>query len=167
MANSIITQKLLQSQLSYNSETGIFTRLVSNKKQFKIGDIAGSVHSDGYIVIHIFYEKYRAHRLAWLYMTGEIPEKHIDHIDGNKANNSFSNLRLATNKQNLKNRLKNINNKSGFRGVSWSVHAEKWIANAMLNGKRKNLGYFATAEKAAKAFNSFAKLHYGEFYNAN
>lgn len=165
MAKCILTQVQLKSKLHYNPDTGLFTRLEHRPSKSK-SDYAGSVHNKGYIMIHVMHEIYRAHRLAWLYMTGEMPDKHIDHIDGDKANNSFANLRLATNKQNLKNRSTNLNNKSGFRGVSWSAHAKKWIANAMLNGKRKNLGYFETAEKAAKAFNNFAKLHYGEFYNA-
>ena len=166
MAKRILTQSDIMSQLHYESSTGVFTRIVSKTNSQKDGCIAGSIHNDGYIIIYIFYEKYRAHRLAWLYMTGEMPKDHIDHIDGNKGNNSFSNLRLASNKQNLKNRNINENNKSGYRGVSWSNHANKWVANAMLYGKRKNLGYYETAEKAYKAFTDFAKLNYGEFYNA-
>ena len=164
MAGSILTQDELKRQLHYDAHTGIFTRLSTNSKNIKIGDVAGSITENGYVVIFVSYKRYRAHRLAWLYMTGSFPKNQIDHIDGNKSNNSFSNLREATNQRNLRNRDINANNKSGFRGVSWSKHAEKWIAHAMSKGKRKNLGYFDTAEAASKAFEKFAKRNHGKFY---
>lgn len=164
MAKYILTQKQLKAHLHYNPETGLFTRINNNPSK-STSDYAGSLHNKGYIMIYVLYDRYRAHRLAWLYMTGKMPTAQIDHIDGNKANNAFDNLRQASNKENLKNRTVNSNNKSGYRGVSWSNSANKWLANAMHKGKRKNLGYFDTAEKAYEAFKAFAKKHYGEFYN--
>lgn len=164
MTGSILTQEELKSQLHYDKETGIFTRLISNHHSVKVGEVAGSINEDGYIVIFLLHQRYRAHRLAWLYMNGKFPKNQIDHIDGNKSNNTFSNLREATNQKNLRNRNINSNNISGFRGVSWSKHASKWVANAMSKGKRKNLGYFDSAEEASKAFESFAKRNHGKFY---
>jgi hypothetical protein len=93
-----------------------------------------------------------AHRLAWMYVTGKDPldfEMQIDHIDGNKTNNAFANLRLVTNKQNCENRMLNIRNKTGVRGVYKS--GNKFIAELCHNYKRIKVGSYETLEEAANA----------------
>jgi hypothetical protein len=62
---------------------------------------------------------YREHRLAWLYMTGEWPTHEIDHINGDRVDNRFCNLREATASENRWNSRKRVNNTSGYKGVSW------------------------------------------------
>jgi hypothetical protein len=166
MTAAILTQDELKQQLHYDPETGIFTRLVSNGKTTKIGEVAGTLSKNGYVYIYTLFQRYRAHRLAWLYMTGKMPELHLDHINGIRSDNRFCNLREASNEQNCKNRKITVNNKSGFKGVSWSKHANRWVAYATVNGKKKNLGYFATAELASGAFQSFAKNNHGEFFRS-
>ena len=107
MAKGIITQSDVKAKLSYNELTGIFTWIDSDNRIVQNGSVAGNINRNGYCYIGLYREVYRAHRLAWLYMTGEMPTKQIDHIDGNKSNNAFSNLRLASNAENLKNRFIN------------------------------------------------------------
>jgi hypothetical protein len=113
----MITQSKLKSIVNYNETTGVFT-WAKNRKRCTTGSIAGSICSNGYIYININYKKYLAHRLAWLYIHGEFPENEIDHIDGNKANNSIENLRTATRSNNVWNTKKGTRNTSGYKNVS-------------------------------------------------
>ena len=161
-----LSQSDVKAKLNYDELTGIFTWINSENPKIKNGDVAGSVNRNGYCYIGLYGEVYRAHRLAWLYITGKNPTAQIDHINGNKADNRFENLREASNLKNTRNRNLNSNNKSGYRGVSWASHANKWVAHAMSKGKRKKLGYFDTALQASKAFQAYAKRNHGKFYKA-
>jgi hypothetical protein len=165
MATAILTQAELKRQLHYNPDSGIFTRLVSNANSVKVGDITGCKTNYGYIVIRINNKLYRAHRLVWLYIYGEFPENGIDHINGVKDDNRLSNLREASQKQNLLNVGIRSNNKSGYKGVCFDKPSNKWKAQARLNYKDACLGLFETPELASDAYQSFAKENHGEFYH--
>jgi hypothetical protein len=145
----MITQAELKELLHYDPETGIFRWRVSTAPRVKPWDVAGSP-SHGYILIMAKGVRSPAHRIAWFYMTGEWPKHQIDHIDGVRSNNVWSNLRSATLKQNLENLSLAKNNTSGFRGVSWDKKEKKWRAYITHNKKRIHLGYFNTAEEAAQ-----------------
>jgi len=120
---------------------------------------AGCKSSKGYWFISINYKRYLAHRLAWLYVTGYWPKHQIDHIDVDKLNNRFSNLREATNSQNHANILAQKNNKCGVKGVSLHQDGRKWVAWC----KRNYLGIFDNIEDAAKAYEKASRHHYGSF----
>jgi len=139
----MITQKELKSLLGYNYETGVFTWMISPSRGVKTGDIAGCLReSDGYIIIRISGKSYYAHRLAWVYMTGEWPEYQIDHDDHIRHNNKWDNLNAATSQENGKNKSKNRRNKSGVTGVNWFKGSEKWIAQIQTDSKKEYLGLF-------------------------
>ena len=87
------------------------------------------------------------------------PEGVIDHINGNPLDNCRQNLRVCTNQQNLFNRGKNSNNKSGYKGVSWNKQEQKW--RAKINGK--HLGYFDSAEEAHRVYVRSAQELHGEY----
>lgn len=159
----MLTQARLQELLHYCPETGVFTRKVSLCNSVKIGDVAGGL-CQGYIAVRVQGVSYRSHRLAWLYMTGEFPKDQIDHIDGNRANNAFVNLREATSKQNTQNRrFPRIDNKSSkYLGVHWSKLRNKFRAEITVNGKNIHLGLFHNAEDAHYAYVE-AKRKYHEF----
>lgn len=93
------------------------------------------------------------------------PKIQVDHIDGNKMNNTRSNLRLATNQENNRNQHKlKSNNTSNYRGVSFNKQSNKFEAYIKLpNKKKKNLGLFEKVEDAAKAFDIAAKEIYGTY----
>jgi hypothetical protein len=147
-----LTQQRLKELLSYDHETGLFTWRVS-KGTAKKGSIAGYKHLDGYIQIMIDNKNYLAHRLAWIYVYGSLPEKDLDHINEIKDNNRICNLRLATRQENNHNISKpRIHNISGFRGVCWCKCAKKWKSQIGINGKKKYLGIFNTAEEAYEAY---------------
>lgn len=113
--------------------------------------MAGYINVSGYIAISIDSKKYLAHRLAWLYMTGEWPENQTDHIDHVRDNNKWDNLRKATNQENLKNQSIRKNNESGITGVCWHKTANKWMAYINLSEGSKYLGIFTDWFEAACA----------------
>lgn len=161
----MLTQGILKEHLNYDEETGNFTRKKICSNYIKVGQVAGSINDSGYIIICLLGKRYRAHHLAWLYMYGKFPEKHIDHKDLNKTNNKISNLREASKRDNALNTTKRIDNKSGYKGVSWNKNHSKWVAKTKLNGKYITLGLFHDLLEAAKAYADFAKIHHGEFIN--
>lgn len=94
---------------------------------------------------------------------GDAPED-VDHINGNVLDNRRENLRAATRSQKMGNMKKPASNTSGFKGVSWAKHANKFRARIRILGKPyKHLGYFATAEEAHKAYCTAADRVHGEF----
>ncbi len=156
-------QKILKKYLNYNEETGLFKWITSHAPWVKIGNIAGVI-LHGYVKIRLLNETYSAHRLAWLYVHGHFPLKSIDHINGIKNDNRLINLREVTTSQNIMNSANYKNNTSGFKGVTWSKSAQKWMAQCGLNGKKCHLGLFNTPEEASKAYQDFTKKHFGEFF---
>jgi len=116
----------------------------------------------GYLCGRIFGKQYRSHRVIWAMETGAWPVDQIDHEDHDKANNKFKNLTEATNEENGRNLPISSRNSSGFTGVSWCNTARKWAVYIKLNGKNKNLGYFADKSEAIdarKAANIRYKFH--------
>jgi len=90
-----ITQEKLKEEMHYDPETGLFTWLISRAKRVKVGDIAGGKNNNGCILITLFGQRYLAHRLAFLYMTGSLPSDQIVHINQAKDDNSWTNIRLV------------------------------------------------------------------------
>ena len=146
-----ITAERLREMFHYDSATGVFTRLESVGGE-RIGDVAGRQASGRYVRFRVSGKDYLAHRLAWLWMTGSWPIEHIDHRDGNGANNSWDNLREATASENHHNHKIGTNNKSGFIGVYWHKKQKKWAAQICLSAKIKYLGLFSTPEEASEAY---------------
>lgn len=152
MATQSLTQDRLQEVLHYDPETGIFSRLESYQKRF-LNTKAGHVHSDGYVIISIDSIDYRAHRLAWFYMTGSWPENEIDHFDHDKKNNVWTNLRDATHSENQQNKQKaHSHNKLGLRGVYFHKQKGKFRAAICINGERLHLGTFSDPQIAHEAY---------------
>jgi hypothetical protein len=162
---NMITQEELKEQVKYDPDTGEFTwlKLNPNNRVSKIGGLAGSKDSYGYTVIQLNNVRYKAHRLAWLYMNGEMPSKSIDHINGCTSDNRISNLRDVSHSENCKNQKVHKRNTTGYRGVSYFKANKKYTAYITVNYKRIHLGYFATIEDAVnKVKEARATLH-GEF----
>ena len=91
----------------------------------------------------------------------------IDHKDRNKLNNQASNLRPATQSQNMANRSKWSGCSSDYKGVTWHKHNSKWYAQLMVNRKYVLAKYFKDEVEAAKAYDKAAFEHYGEFATLN
>lgn len=157
-----ITQAELKEWLSYNPETGHFTWIKPYKKR-SVGKQAGNLNKRlGYVQIRLHKKLYYAHRLAWLYMTGEWPKDEVDHRMGNRADNRWSELRAATHAQNGSNLSTSGRGKNKYKGVH--VAQGKYIqARIMKHGKFHYLGTFQTEEEAAEAYRKAAKEMFGEF----
>jgi hypothetical protein len=164
----MVTLDQVKQILDYDPETGIFRWKYSPSPFVKANDIAGCIKNGpngGHRSIKINKKSYFAHRLAWLVVTGEWPEFDIDHINGKRDDNRYSNLRLATKAQNNHNRSINKNNKIGYKGVHLHKQSGKWKAQIAHNGKKKHIGLYATPEEAHKAYCEYADKLHGEFSN--
>lgn len=162
-----ITQAYLRSILEYNPKTGLW-RWREQKGRRAKGWFVGSCDGQGYPTIGIRFRGhdrvYKAHRLAFRYMTGEWPKAYVDHRNQIKTDNVWSNLREATRSQNGANRVK-WKNASGYRGVYFfkGAKARPWRAGIRVMGKMIWLGGYASAEQAAEAYKNAAIQYHGEF----
>mgnify|MGYP001617056916 CR=1 FL=1 len=130
----IIKNDLIRYGISYNPITG---------------DLTGRsiYYSKGYLAFKFLHKKYKVHRIAFLWMTGKFSNKSIDHINRNKIDNRWENLREVTDKQNADNRYYGA--KYG-RGVYWSYR--KYQAQINVNGKKCVVGRFSNVSDAVRAF---------------
>ena len=161
-----ITAERLKQVLSYDPETGIFYWLVDGRfgrSRHRAGEQAGSKRQDGYLTVMIDRTRYPLHRLAWLYANEKHPAKWIDHINGDRADNRIVNLREATPAQNGRNGRGWRVRKAPLKGA-YAVK-NQWRASISENGRKRHLGYFATAEEAHAAYMAAARLFFGEFAN--
>ena len=147
----MLTQERLKEVLHYDPETGVFRwRVERGQGRIKPWQEVRPQKS-GYVLIRIDYVLYKAHRLAWLYQTGEWPKGVIDHVNGNPSDNSFPNLRDVTQTVNMQNRKgPQANNRTGFLGVS--VCLRKFKAEIAAKNVGKHLGVFDTPEEAHLAY---------------
>lgn len=152
-------QERLKRLLKYDPESGLFTWNES-RGRVKRGTVAGSTSSKGYTVIGLGGKTYKAHRLAWLYMTGAWPLEQIDHRDGQKANNKWNNLREATHAQNSCNR--SPYNKTGFKGVIPGPNG-KYFGKTSYKGEKCHSGAFDTPEEASEWVTAARTRLHGEF----
>lgn len=158
-----ITAQRLRDLLAYCPETGVFTNRVTRGARAIVGAVAGSRGAVGYVEIRVDRVLYYAHRLAWLYMTGEWPSEVIDHRDADRANNRWSNLRSVTRGVNQENRrVAARTNKSGFLGVAVDKRRGGHRATIVVRGKQKHIGSFESAADAHQAYvNAKRSVHEG------
>ena len=114
------------------------------------------------------WKSFRVHRLVGnAFLENPDNKINIDHIDENKSNNNVKNLRWATDAENGRNQGKPKNNTSGYKGVSFHKPSNKYVAFININGKKKHLGYFETAEEASRVYDAKAKELHKDFYYKN
>jgi len=148
-----LEQSELKRILKYNPNTGEFIWIArANKKAaaIKLNTVAGFVFSNGYRYIRINKKSRLAHRLAFLYMNGSIPEQ-IDHINHNRDDNRWANIRPANVSINNRNLSIQKRNKSGYTGVIWFSPKEQWAARIGVEGKSIHLGYYDNIDFAIGA----------------
>lgn len=156
----------LEAVIKYNPDDGLFRWIIPPSHGYggsiAIGDVAGSKNPDRHVGIKVLGRGWKAHVLAWLLMTGKLPssDQEIDHIDRNRSNNRWNNLRLVKRGRNIFNSGRHTNNTSGVTGVVWINR--RWSAYIDHDGKRHGLGDFAEFNDAVMARRNAEIEHYGE-----
>jgi HNH endonuclease/AP2 domain len=172
--------ELLRKLLRYEPETGylywrprpaemfasdflyrMWTAKYANKRTF------AWVNHDGYKAGAIYGQNLLAHRVIWAMQTGAWPADQIDHINCERDDNRWVNLRAATREENQRNTRGKRGSSSLYLGVCWSACGKRWVAQINAEGKKKHLGRFHSEVEAAKAYDAAAAKYHGEFARLN
>lgn len=167
-----LTQAEVRRRFDYLPETGELI-VKAKSRRIHIDDVAGCKHiiTRGNIVyrlvtISINYERYLAHRIIWLWMTGNWPFVQIDHKDRDGWNNKWVNLRESTQLENGKNLSIKKNSPLGIPGVTPDNRRGGYRARIMVNYKEIHLGNFPTIKRATVARKAAEAKYFGEFARA-
>lgn len=144
-------QQKVRELFDYDPDTGVCTWLV-NRHKAKAGEPIDDryKYSKGYKLIGFHGKPHLLHRLIFLWMTGEFPKHEVDHINGDKDDNRWSNLRDITRAEQMWNR--SGWGKSSYTGVTWYPASSKWQAHITIEGTQMYLGRFDTEEAAFQAY---------------
>lgn len=148
------TAQELRLIFAYDPQTG---NLLQHGKR------AGYIMGTGYRLLSVNKKRIYAHRLIWCLVTGEWPTLEIDHINRDKSDNRWTNLRLASRQDNARNQSITAKNTSGFKGVSFHKRTGKWRADIKVEDSQKSLGSFTTPEQASLAYREAAMKYFGAF----
>ena len=160
MAIDHLTVSQIASLLSYEPETGRVYRTAHTPRpkrghspQSVLGEIRRKPNARGYVAISVIGKSFYAHRIAWLLHYGRWPNAHLDHINGDKADNRICNLRVcdaSTNQQNI--RAAKAGNTTGLLGVTVDRESGKFVAQISYNHRHIHLGRFDSADLAHAAY---------------
>jgi len=161
----MLTQAKLKTLLHYNPQTGVWTRLRCSARSDLVGKPAGGICGDGYFYIRVDGGRYKAHRLAFLYMTGEWPAGEVDHRNLSRIDCKWKNLRPATRRMNMANTCVRSDNVAGIKGVT--AFKGRFQARIVLaDGTREFIGSFENADSAGHAYQARAREVFGEYGRA-
>lgn len=138
-----LTQARLMELLEYKPKEGIFIRRI-NRGSKLAGSIAGALNVYNYIQVSVDSKIYREARLAWLYMTGKWPSGVVDHIDGDRNNDKWENLRDVSHKINCQNQRRST--------LGTTRNGSGWLSQIQSDGIYNYLGTFRTQEQAHAAY---------------
>jgi hypothetical protein len=149
--------KYLNECLICDAEAGTLTWRERPRRHFKnnagwvnfnrnAGQLATHIQSSGYVTLKIYGVNYLAHRVIWKMVTGKEPPKLVDHIDRDKTNNRWVNLREASAAENKRNQHLYASNSSGYSGI-YPVRSS-WLVRISVNKRRHNLGTYPTLAEA-------------------
>ena len=155
MPKRTLAQSRLKELMHYDMNTGVFTWINPPKQHAELlGKTAGTLtpsKGKAYVCIGIDSVIFRAHRLAWLYVYGKMPDNNIDHMNGIETDNRICNLRDADQTANNQNHNKKAK-KSGYPIGVRRARGGKWQARITANGKIIHVGTYATQEDASAAY---------------
>ena len=157
------SSELLWELFEYKPFTGELLWRTAPSNRVRVGSATGSTHTQGYVSTRLHGTSYLTHRLVWAWLHGTDPQNfQVDHIDGNRLNNTWKNLRLATAAQNCFNSKTRKHNKSGVKGVRVTPQG-RYHVRIRKAGLTHSLGTFDTIEQAALAYEKAAIQLHGEF----
>ena len=183
MSVSILT---LREALAYDRDSGAFAwkerpihhfsndnrwSAAQNQKRWNVR-YAGrpcflTLNPNGYLYGCVDGQRLLSHRAAWAIVMGEWPIDTVDHINGNRSDNRWSNLRSATRAEQSRNCAASKSGTSPYLGVSWRTDRKKWRAVIKRDGRQTFLGSFDSEIEAAKAYDEAAKKAHGVFARLN
>ena len=124
---------------------------------------AWSVDSQGYVSSGTKNDHRKLHRL----LLNAKPDQVVDHINGDPSDCRRGNLRIASQHENTFNARCPKSSTTGYKGVCFDKHREKYMAHIHPNGRMKFIGYYSTPEEAASAYDEAASFYFGEFARPN
>jgi hypothetical protein len=154
MVEQIITAERFRALVSYSPETGVFQWRVSRHGGIMAGAVCGSVDvSSGYERLTVCRRTILAHRAAFLYMEGTFPTGDVDHVNGDRADNRWLNLRSVSRALNIQNQRRTLRpeNESGLLGV-YAAPSGRWRTRIKTHGISTCIGTFDTPEEAHEAY---------------
>lgn len=154
----MLTAERLRELINYDPDTGIFTWRIGRPGASK-GSVCGRISHLGYREICVDRKLYRACRLAVLYMTGRFPDGLVDHVNRQRSDDRWENLRPCTQRQNMANCVA----RNGIKGISWDNQRGRWLAQARIGGVKKNLGRYQCLGAAINAHRSAVTADAKEF----
>ena len=140
------TQGDLLEVFDYNPDTGELAHKLDTASGMK-GAVASAMHHEGYLSVSIGRKEYLVHRVIWFMVKGYWPEQ-VVHIDHDRTNNRWVNLREVVSRANQCNTSLSCNNASGVNGVR-ILPSGRFCAFIMVNRKQISLGTRDTLEEAA------------------
>lgn len=155
--------ELLHSKFELDAKRGVLIRKTSHTNH-RAGEVCGTEMKSGHLVTGIGAKRYLVHRIIYYMATGVDPlDSIVDHKDGDPANNSIDNLRLATTAENGRHKVKLCtSNTSGHRNVSWNKINKVWMVSLTVSGKRIQRAFNNMAD-AVKGATELRVAHYGNF----
>lgn len=161
----MITHERLHAGYHYDPETGAWSRplVAGSRGRPKGGRRIGWRNDQGYWIITIDERRYRTSHLAWLWMTGSLPADEIDHIDLDKGNDRWANLREATHAENTRNCRLRKHSLTGVKGVQLHKQSGMYRGRITINGECIHLGLFTTAALAHEAYTAASQKYHGEY----
>jgi hypothetical protein len=175
MTKNLPDPQWIRKLLRYDAETGKLFWLPRPREMFTSDRIFGcwnaryagqeafTAMTHGYFTGAIMDKSFRAHRVIWAIQTGAWPKNEIDHINRDRADNRWSNLRQATREENARNQGSVSKTSSKYRGVSWSSRDRVWRAQIQEAGRNRGIGSFRSEIEAALAYDAEAFRLFGEF----
>lgn len=154
--SSLTPKKPSQEMLDHLTANYTYDRDAGEVFNNKTGKPALTVNSNGYLVVSAAInnknKKFKAHHVVWFFEYGEWPTSCMDHIDGVKNSNHYTNLRLVTQRENTQAHFKTRKSSSPYQGVAWNKAAKVWKGTIMVERKNKHLGTFTCELEAARAY---------------
>lgn len=157
-----LTKSLLREYFEYR-EGNLFRIKTSTTRTDTLGKKFGGVTGNGYIQGWFLGKLYYLHHLVYIYHKGPLMKLIVDHIDGDKLNNTIENLRLVTTQQNTFNSSPQKGKSSKYKGVAWDKKRKKWRARIVISGKEIYLGRYDSEQDAKAAYDNAAKEHQGDY----
>jgi HNH endonuclease len=166
-----LTKNIVRELLDYDKLTGKLTWKFRDRKWFKTttawkiwntrfaGKQAFTRNSRGRYFANIFGKSYLAHRIIFLWMRGRWPDPEVDHEDQDPGNNRWNNLKESTHLQNMRNRKRHVNNKTGVSGVCEDKHGYIVKIGTVYVGRFKSFAKAVSARRTAEKDYGYSPNH--------